>query len=350
MLKQLIILLPMLFFLSCIQHKDKSGALPEPFNPKFTMYPVISSIRAIEVIDENTVWFAGSEGKFGYSKNGGKSWILDSIQIGEKPMEFRAIAITEEAIFLLNVASPAYLLKSNDQGQSWDIVYKEDHPDCFYNAMKFWDNKNGIAVGDPIDGCLSVLITNDGGNTWRKLNCSELPATVEGEAGFAASNTNIALYKSNTWLATGGKRARIFHSPDRGQSWEVVDTPITEGGKMTGIFSIDFWDENLGVIIGGDWEGQSANTNNKALTRDGGTTWHLINDGRDPGYRSCVQFIPNSNGMGLIAVGIPGISYSVDGGENWKEVNKESYYTIRIAKSGNTAWLAGKNKITQMKW
>lgn len=350
MLKNALVVFPLLFLLSCIQKNDISSKLSEAFNPTFTRYPVKSSIRAIEVLNENTVWFAGSGGIYGYTKNAGKTWEIDSIQLDENVMAFRSIAITTEAVFLLNVASPAYLLKSVDQGQNWDIVYKEDHPNCFYNSMKFWDNHHGIAVGDPIDGCLSVLITTDGGNEWRKLNCSDLPATFEGEAGFAASNTNIAVQGNHAWLATGGEMARIFHSPDRGESWEVLETPIREGGKMTGIFSLDFYNENQGIIFGGDWENQSENTKNKAATHDGGKTWHLISDGKDPGYRSCVQFIPNSNGMGLIAVGIPGISISTDGGNNWQEVNKESHYTIRFAKSGNTAWLAGKNKITHMKW
>jgi photosystem II stability/assembly factor-like uncharacterized protein len=350
MLKQIILVFPLLFLLSCMQQKDKSINLAESFTPSFTTFPVKSSIRAIEVVDENTVWFAGSGGRYGYTKNAGESWEIDSIQISEHVLEFRAIAITDEALFLLNVASPAYLLKSVDQGQHWDIVYQENHPDCFYNSMKFWDNKSGIAVGDPIDGCLSVLITHDGGNNWEKLKCSDIPPTVDGEAGFAASNTNIAVRGDHAWLATGGKKARIFHTADKGESWEVMDTPMLQGGKMTGIFSIEFYDTNKGVIFGGDWENQSLNTNNKATTHDGGKTWQLMNNGKDPGYRSCVQFIPNTGEQGLMAVGIPGISLSFDAGTNWRKINNESYYTIRFAKTGNVAWLAGKNKITLMKW
>ena len=147
MLKQIILVFPLLFLLACMQQKDKSINLAESFTPSFTTFPVKSSIRAIEVVDENTVWFAGSGGKYGFTKNAGESWEVDSIQIEEHILEFRAIAITDKALFLLNVPSPAYLLKSVDQGQHWDIVYQENHPDCFYNSMKFWDNKNGIAVG-----------------------------------------------------------------------------------------------------------------------------------------------------------------------------------------------------------
>ena len=349
-LKTIIIGYAVFSLFSCSYQKEKTAQTQAEFNPHFIEYPINSSIRALEVINEKKVWFAGSKGIFGFTKDGGDHWEIDSIQIDGKPLEFRSIAVTNRAVFLLNVASPAYLLKSEDDGQNWDIVYHEDHPDVFYNSLKFWDTENGIAVGDPIDGCLSVIITNNGGASWEKLDCSSLPPTVEGEAGFAASNTNIALKGDHVWLASGGKKARIFHSSDKGKSWEVVDTPMQQGGKMTGIFSVEFYDENLGIIFGGDWEDQSNNKGNKAITSDGGITWQLINDGQDPGYRSCVQFIQKTKGQGILAVGIPGISYSPNGGNSWQHFNKDYYYTLRIAKSEKVAWLAGKNKIAKMNW
>ena len=44
-----------------------------------------------------------------------------------------------------------------------------------------------------------------------------LPETVKGEAAFAASNSNISVYKNHAWIVTGGQRARVFHSPDKGR-------------------------------------------------------------------------------------------------------------------------------------
>ena len=73
-------------------------------NPQFTEFEVNSSIRAIEVMGDEKMWFAGSNGMFGHTFNGGISWQMDSIQIGENTLEFRAIAKTEESLFLLNVA------------------------------------------------------------------------------------------------------------------------------------------------------------------------------------------------------------------------------------------------------
>lgn len=348
MYKSIILLTAIIIIFSC--SSEKKGIHSIEINPKFTEIEVNASIRAIEVKDDKEMWFAGSNGLFGYTKDGGISWHMDSIQIGENTLEFRAIAKTSKSLFLLNVASPAYLLKSVDEGKNWSIVYQEDHPEIFYNSMKFWDIKNGIAVGDPIDGCLSVIITSNGGNSWEKLNCDQLPSTYEGEAGFAASNTNIAVFGDHTWLATGGRKARVFYSPDKGKSWEVFDTPINQDGKMTGIFSIEFRDENHGIVFGGDWEDQHNNKANKATSTDGGKTWKLLNDGDEPGYRSCVQFVPNTQGQKIFAVGIPGISYSADHGQTWQHIDQTYFYTIRINKKGNSAWLAGKNKIAKMEW
>src|ERR1019366_9112589 len=80
---------------------------------------------------------------------------------------------------------------------------------------------------------------------------------------------------SNIWFATGGKLARVFHSPDRGQTWQVFDTPILHGPDSAGIFSIAFRDANHGVIAGGDYKHPDQDGPNLAFTNDGGKTWTL---------------------------------------------------------------------------
>jgi photosystem II stability/assembly factor-like uncharacterized protein len=79
----------------------------------------------------------------------------------------------------------------------------------------------------------------------------------------------------NIWFATGGKAARVFHSPDRGQTWHVFDTPILHGPDSAGIFSIAFRDPMHGVIAGGDYKHPGQDGPNLAFTSDAGKTWTL---------------------------------------------------------------------------
>lgn len=305
--------------------------------PEFTAVETSSvfrdsiSIRAIEVVNDTTVWFAGNKGKIGVIE--GETPKLATVSYQDSLLAFRSIARTSDAVFILSIANPAVLYKIGVEGTQptfVEDVYKEDHPKVFYDSMAFWDDKEGIAMGDPTDGCLSVIITRDGGDSWTKISCDLLPATEEGEAAFAASDTNIALYGDSAWLVSGGKRARVFRTTDRGQSWEVFETPIVEGKEMTGIYSVAFADANNGIIYGGNWEDKEDNGGNKAVTKDGGKTWNLISDNAGPGYRSCVAYVPNTKGKGIVAVGSPGLSYSNDGGESWLELSEQGYYSIQF--------------------
>jgi len=306
------------------------------------------SIRAIEVVNDSILWFAGSNGKFGRIIN--EKIEIDSISFDDTYLNFRSIAFNGEDVFFLSIESPAILYKKNAFSSFTirpDIVYGESHEKVFYDAMTFSDKKHGIAMGDPTHSCLSVITTNDGGNKWFKMDCENLPDIEEGEAAFAASNSNISVYNENVWLVTGGGKARVFHSPNFGKNWQVYDTPITQGGKMTGIFSVDFYDENNGIIMGGDWENKNETKASKAITRDGGKTWHLIADDQIPGYISCVQFVPNTSGKEIAAVSSEGLYYSNNSGISWTKISEEGYYSIRFVNQ-KTAWLSGENKISKI--
>ncbi len=312
---------------------------------QITTTPLTCSVRALEVVNDKTVWFAGSLGQFGYTNDGGATWKIDSIKHKGEAPHFRSIAITSNAVFLLSIASPALLYKSTDNGENWRLVHEDNHKDIFYDSMAFWNDQEGIAMGDPTDGCLSVLITRNAGESWEKLPCNQLPAAEEGEAAFAASNSNISIYGNQVWIVSGGKRARVFHSDDKGKTWSVHNTPIVEGGKMTGIFTCDFYDDKTGILFGGNWEEKENKISNKAVTKDGGKTWKLVADGQHPGYRSSVRYLPEGKGNHIMAAGIPGISVSSDGGNSWQMLNEESFYTLRFGSNYKEAWVAGDKKI-----
>ena len=307
-----------------------------------TIFEDSLSIRAIELMD-NSLAFAANKGTFG-TIDLTTNKVRRNIQKHDSLLpEFRAVAHTATDFFMLSITNPALLYKTGDGGM--ELVYSEEGDNVFYDAMTFWNDKEGIAMGDARDGCLSILITRDGGHSWNKIACSELPAAAEDEGAFAASNTNIKIVGNKVWIATTD--SRIYYSEDKAKTWEVFTTPVVKDKPTQGIYSIDFYNENLGIAIGGDYTAPDNKTSNKAITKDGGRTWKLIADGQEPDYKSCVQFVPNANGTGVVALGFTGISYSSDKGGTWIELSDESFFTLRFM-NDSIAYAAGKNRIAKL--
>ena len=196
-------------------------------------------------------------------------------------------------------------------------------------------------VGDPTEDCMSVIITRDGGNTWNKISCEYLPSSKEGEAAFAASNTNISLVDQKAFIVTGGKEANVLVAFEYGKSWKKYTTPIIQGAEMTGIFSMDNLSMDTAVIAGGSWSSKENTVKAMAITKDGGINWQLKEN--NPGYISCVQYIPKTNS--LVACSSTGIYYSEDLAESWEKMSEEGYYTFRTSKNGQYLYFSGKNKL-----
>ena len=305
-----------------------------------------TSIRTLNIDAEN-VWFTGSGSKFG--KILLKNDSLEMFQIDDSKTEFRSSTITKNNFFILSIGNPAKLIKINKQNNMLETVYKEINENVFYDSMSINEESGfGVAIGDPTEDCLSVLITENYGETWRKLSCENLPKTAVGEAAFAASNTNVKVIGKTIFVVSGGKKSRLFKSEDKGITWQVYDTPIVQGEAMTGAFSMDFYNDKIGILAGGNYEKPTDNSQNKSFTTDGGKTWKIISPNEGFGYASCVQFMPESKGKVLFTCGASGVFYSRNAGKTWKKILEDvDFYTLRF-KDSNILYLAGKNKITKL--
>ena len=338
-MKRLLVLLMPLLWAACAQQP-----VPRIYT-EVQVEPLLEdsiSIRALEIMP-GSVGFAGGGGLFGTYTLSDRLVRLGRQDFEGAYPEFRAVAHTDTDFFMLSAGDPALLYKTGASGM--ELVYRESGPGVFYDAMAFWDNRNGLAIGDARDGCLSVLLTRDGGHTWARVPCDRLPPALPGEGAFAASNTNIAIIGSRCWVAT--TKGRIFRSDDLGEHWEVFQSPVAHQRESQGIYSLASHDAQTGFAMGGDYSLPGENTGNKARSDDGGQNWELLADGAIPGYKSCVQFVPGSGGQGLVAVGFTGIDYSSDGGATWQSLSDASFYTLRFA-NDSLAYAAGRGRVARL--
>jgi photosystem II stability/assembly factor-like uncharacterized protein len=338
--------LPLLIFLASFPSFVKTQTVQS-----FTVGNKIQ-IRALEVVNDSVVWFGANRGIFGYTLNGGKSWKLDSIKADNLDPQFRSISVLNDSTaLLLSIDSPAYLMKTANRGRSWKMVHKDIRKGVFFDCMVFTDKKNGYALGDPIDNCFQLISTNDGGETWKQFPCSSFPKAEEGEACFAASNSNLIVRGRNIWFVTGGKQSRIFYSSDHGKHFRSSSSPLPQGETMTGIFAFDFFDEKKGVIAGGHYEKTDSSIVALAITNDAGDTWTALRTSR-LFFGSCVRFLSKEK---VIVTGHNG-TFVVDlkSGSAEEILNEKGeelkFYTLRLTPDRKVSWLAGSGgRITKIR-
>jgi photosystem II stability/assembly factor-like uncharacterized protein len=249
-------------------------------------------LRGLCAVSAKVAWVSGTKGTYGRTTDAGKTWSVATVP-GAANLDFRDVEAFGEATAYLLSAGPgdrSRIYKTEDGGKTWSLQFKNPNRQAFFNALAFWDDKHGVALGDPVQGQFQLLVTEDGGTDWKRLSAIKLPPALANEGAFAASGTCLVTYgQKDVWFCTGGaETARVFHSGDRGRNWTVSKTPVVAGTASAGIFSIAFRDHNHSMIVGGDYRKPSASVATAALSSDGGKTWIVLD--RSFGYRSGVAW------------------------------------------------------------
>lgn len=308
-----------------------------------------ASFRAIHTVSEKVVWIGGSKGTFIKTTDGGKNWQVKQVPEAEK-LDFRDVHAFDENTAILMSAGEAEqghakIYRTEDGGNTWNIVYQTSEKGIFFDGIDFWDKQNGIAFSDPINGHFFIIKTKDGGKTWLPINLENIPSNQEGEAAFAASGTSLIVSgKNNVYICTGGaSNARIFKSINQGENWEVINTSMP-AGKTNGLFGLRFWDNLHGIAVGGDYLEINKAIPNVLITNDGGKTWLDAPQTNPAGLKEGVAIYKKKI---LIAVGPSGTSFSKDFGKSWKVIDTSPFHAISIF--GNSIWaVGGKGSIAKL--
>ena len=315
----------------------------QQLNWKTVNLEVNTNCRGLSVVNDSVAWISGTGGWVGNTNDGGKEWNLYQVKGFEK-FDFRSLyAFDNDHAVIANAGSPAAILITKDGGRQWKIVHTDSDTTAFYDGIDFWNKKDGIIYGDPVNGRMMLLTTNDGGQNWQMVPAKNRPQLSVGEASFAASGTGIrCIEKQKIILATGGKISSLLISPDKGKHWKRIETPIIQGQNSTGIFSVASISNKQYIIVGGNYLIDTFKTDHIFYTKNGGKSW-LKPLSPTRGYRECVEYLGKKT---LISTGPSGADISYDNGITWLPFNDEkNFHTIRKARSGKLILATGKGKI-----
>lgn len=302
-----------------------------------------ASFRGMSIAAPGVVWVTGTAGTFAWTTDGGIHWHAGHVA-GAASFDFRAVHAfsLDTVLAMVSAQDTARIYRTTDRGRSWSLQYRDDSKGAFLDGMAFFDGRNGLAIGDPVNGHFVVLHTRDAGAHWRRLPDAAVPAALDGEGAFAASGTAlITCGARDAWFATGGAAvSRVFHSADAGRTWTVATTPVAAGTAAAGIFSLACRDAHHLIAAGGNYSKPDSAAITVARSSDGGATWTASAATAATAYLSGVAYLDRKSGSPLIAVGTNGSAFSADGGATWAQMDSVSLNVVMSDVAGS-AWAAG---------
>lgn len=205
------------------------------------------------------------------------------------------------SIFFINdnigwiVGSDGFITKTTNSGVDW--IRQNSGITSYLKCVTFVDVDNGWVVGE--DGV--ILRSSDGGLSWI-AQISGVDVTL---------NTIEFLNLDIGWAA--GYNGTFLKTSDGGQNWYLNSNL----GITDPIFSINFYDENIGWIVGGN-PFLATLTSIILKTTDGGVSFIAQSSGTENALYS-VDFINNNVGY---AVGTDNVILkTTNGGNIWLSVN-----------------------------
>lgn len=302
------------------------------------------SFRGLDAVDRRTAWVgggsvtAGGAGSVWRTTDGGATWQDVSPPDGAGLM-FRDVEARSADVALVLAIGPgeaSRIYRTTDGGATWTEVFRNTDEAAFYNCMDFYPGgRRGLAVSDSVDGRFRIVGTDDGGRTWEVLPSAGMPDST-GEFNFAASGDCLVIRGKHAWFGGGGAAARIFHSTDRGLTWEATDSTIPPGAAA-GVFGLAFKNPQHGLAVGGDFTAPDDGVDASAYLRGG--TWRNGGDlgqlGEDAAWLTgrTVLTVGESGGTA-------GTDVSWNGGRTWQPFSELGYHTLDCT-ADRSCWAAG---------
>jgi photosystem II stability/assembly factor-like uncharacterized protein len=302
-------------------------------------------LQAIHAVSDQVVWASGNQGTFARSVDGGDIWQVGQVR-GAESLEFRDVhALDADLAFLMTAGEgeSSRIYRTADGGASWAEVYRVREPNGFFDCMSFWDAERGIVFSDAPDTDFMLMVTEDGGDTWARVDHALLEDAHPGEGAFASSGTCLVTGPNGSaWFGTGASsiNTRVYRTTDFGATWSATETPIPSTSGSSGIFTLSFLDALTGIALGGDFARPDSSFGHTALTFNGGDTWEMGGDSSLGGSVFGSAYVPGAPTPTIVAVAPTGSAWSTDGGLTWSAIDGENYWAVGASPEG-TVWAVG---------
>lgn len=192
------------------------------------------------------------------------------------------------------------IVRSEDGGQSW--VEQRSMTKRNLQSIAAWNPREAVAVGD--NGI--VLVTQDGGNTWKKETTPR--------SKISNKFMRVRILKNGTaWIV--GTMGAVLESTDHGHTW-ARRVPVHDVSRMdiAGVGKHIWVAGEFGQILASD---------------DGGESWHK----EATGIRNTLNGIAFRNAEDGVAVGLQGVILRTsDGGQSWhqvKDITQQHLFAVR---------------------
>lgn len=238
------------------------------------------------------------------TRDGGKTWKVVESLTGEQVKGLCAIDVLHtpyvnagkldnRAVIHAGgrVGGPAALLRSLDGGDSWKVIDMTPHTAMILD-VKFFDAMNGVVFGasdsDVQASYARIIRTQDGGVTWKVVYESKRPFEITWKGSFPTATVGYATIQSYDPDPASSQRY-VVKTTDAGRSWKEL--PLVNDAKVRE-FGIGFRDERIG------WVGTSTSG---FQTVDGDKSWTPVEMGRAVNK---IRVLPTDSGFVAYAIGV----------------------------------------------
>jgi photosystem II stability/assembly factor-like uncharacterized protein len=306
---------------------QSAPGLPNSSDPQVAFSPV----------EDNVCWGKNNtNSQFLRTTNGGTDWTVSTVT-GAAGLRCSGITAIDANTAWIAMNDPSGvtsggIFKTTNGGNTWAQQTAFQGAGGYPNVIYFFDDDNGVCVGDPRGGYWEIYTTTNGGTNWERVDSANIPPPLFGELGIEQRVING---EDNTFWFQSFSNS-LYKTTNRGYAWSVAYNVCGSTG-----FGFAFKDTLNGLAC--DYFPE----NKISRTSDGGETWTSLP--LDPVFTNLstfyISYAKGTNGSYVItshSPGIPGSAYTTDDGNTWTYINNIPLGPAAFS-DWNTGWAGGVN-------